>query len=134
MATHTLINDQRLLLDELVRTLDTLQRTTGVKGRVVGGKPRAENGYQPDALIDIYVDREKYRYAVEAKTRVDRLATVGRVKAQLDQFGERGLLFAPYITAAIAKQCRQLGMAFLDIAGNAYLHEPGLHVYITGEK
>ena len=25
-------------------------------------------------------------------------------------------------------------MPFLDTAGNAYLHEPGLHVYITGEK
>ena len=119
MATQT-------LLDELGRALDTLERTTGVKGRVVARKPRA--------LIDIVVDRKKYRYAVEAKNRVDRLAALGQIKAQLDQFGERGLLFAPYITTAIAKQCQQLGIAFLDIAGNAYLHERGLHIYITGEK
>jgi hypothetical protein len=43
-------------------------------------------------------------------------------------------LFAPYITPTIAKQCRQLDIPFLDTAGNAYLHEPGLLVYITGEK
>ncbi len=134
MATKTLVNDERLLLGELGRALDALEQTAGVKGRVVALKPKVRNGHKPDALIDIYVDRKKHRYVVEAKTRVDRLATLGHVKAQLDQLGGRGLLFAPYVTAAMAKQCRQLDIAFLDIAGNAYLHEPGLHVYITGEK
>lgn len=134
MATTTLINDGRLLLGELGRALDALERTTGVKGRVVALEPKAGKGYRADALIDIYVEGKKHRYVVEAKTRVDRLAALGHVKAQLDQLGERGLLFAPYITAAMAKQCRKLDIAFLDIAGNAYLHEPGLHVYITGEK
>jgi hypothetical protein len=134
MATTTLINDERLLLGELGRALHALERTAGVKGRVVALEPELGKGYRPDALIDIYVEGKKHRYAVEAKTRVDRLAALGQVKAQLDQIGERGLLFAPYITAAMAKQCRQLNIAFLDTAGNAYLHEPGLHVYITGEK
>ena len=53
-------------------------------------EPKAAKGRQPDALIDIHVEGKKYRYAVEAKTRVDRLATLGQVKAQLDQTGERG--------------------------------------------
>jgi hypothetical protein len=134
MATTTLINNERLLLGELGRALDALERTTGVKGHVVALEPKAGKGRRADALIDIYVEGKKHRYVVEAKTRVDRLAALGHVKAQLDQLGERGLLFAPYITAAIARQCRKLDIAFLDIAGNAYLHEPGLHVYITGEK
>lgn len=122
------------MLAELGRALNALERTTGVKGKVVALKPTAGKGYRPDALIDIHVEGKKHRYAVAAKTRIDRLAALGQVKAQLDQTGERGLLFAPYITTTIAKQCRQLDIAFLDIAGNAYLHEPGLHVYITGEK
>ena len=134
MATTTLINNERLLLGELGRALDALERTTGVRGRVVALEPKARKGRRADALIDIYVEGKKHRYVVEAKTRVDRLAALGHVKAQLDQLGKRGLLFAPYITAAMAKQCRKLDIAFLDIAGNAYLHEPGLHVYITGEK
>jgi hypothetical protein len=134
MTTTTLTNDEHLLLGELGRALDALEQTAGVRGRVVALEPKAGKGHRPDALIDIHVDGKKHRYAVEAKTRVDRLAVLGQVKAQLDQIGERGLLFAPYITAAIAKECRKLGIAFLDIAGNAYLHEPGLHVYITGEK
>jgi hypothetical protein len=134
VATTTLINNERLLRGELRRTLDALERTTGVKGRVVELKLKAGKDQRADAHIDIDVEGKKHRYAVEAKTRVDRLAALGHMKAQLDQHGERGLLFAPYITAAIAKQCRKLDVPFLDIAGNAYLHEPGLHVYITGEK
>jgi len=134
MVTTTLINDERHLLGELGRALETLERTTGVKGRVVALEPKAVKARRADALIDIYVEGKKHRYVVEAKTHVDRLAALGHVKAQLNQLGERGILFAPYITPALAKKCRQLEMAFLDLAGNAYLHEPGLHVYITGEK
>jgi hypothetical protein len=130
----TTLKNDRLLLRELGHALEALHEATGVKGRVVAIEPQANKGYRPDALVDIDVNGKKHRYAVEAKTRVDRLEALGHIKAQLDQFGKHGLLFAPYITNAIAKQCRQLNIAFLDAAGNAYLHEPGLHVYITGEK
>ncbi len=128
------IHTDQALLAQLGPALDALERTTGVKGRVVTIVPKSRNGRRPDALIDIYVDGKKRRYVVEAKTRLDRLAALGHVRAQLDHLGARGLLFAPYITPAIGKQCRQLDIPFLDTAGNAYIHEPGLLVYITGEK
>ena len=134
MVTTTLINDGRRLLGELGHALAALEKTTGVKGRVVALEPKVGKDRRADALIDIYVEGKKHRYVVEAKTHVDRLAALGHLKAQLAQLGERGLLFAPYITPVIARQCRKLDIAFLDIAGNAFLHEPGLHVFITGEK
>ncbi len=134
MTTATLLNNERGLLGDLGRALEALERTAGVKGRVVALEPKAGKGHRADALIDLYVEGKKHRYAVHTKTNVDRLAALGQVKARLDQFGERGLLFAPYVTTAIAKECRKLDMAFLDTAGNAYLHETGLHVYIAGEK
>ena len=134
MADTTPINNERHLPGELRRALDALERTTGVKGKIVRLEPNVAPRDRPDAVIDIYAHTKKYRFIVEAKKHVDRLAALGPVKAQLDQTGKRGLLFAPYITAEIAKKCRQLDLAFLDTAGNAYLHEPGLHIYITGEK
>ena len=45
-----------------------------------------------------------------------------------------GLLFAPYITHAIAQRCRELDIPFMDAAGNAYLRGPGLYVFIAGLK
>jgi len=134
MTTTTQITNEHILLGELGRALDTLGRTTGLEGRVIALEPALEPGRRADAFVDIDVDGQPHRYAVEVKTRVDRLAALGHVKTQLDQYGERGLLFAPYITPAIAKQCRKLDLAFLDTAGNAYLRLPGLHLYITGEK
>ncbi len=85
-------------------------------------------------MIDITAGEKKHRYLVEMKRNVDRLAMLGQVKAQLDQFDKPGLLFAPYITPAIANECRKLNIAFLDTAGNAYLKRPGLHIFITGER
>jgi hypothetical protein len=129
----TALYNERALLGRLAPTLDALERTTGVKGRVIAIEPKA-GGRGADALVDIYIEGKKHRYLVEAKARLDRLAALGHVKAQLDELGERGLLFAPYITPVMAKKCRQLNIPFLDTVGNAYLHEPGFVVYITGEK
>lgn len=133
MVTTTLYEERRLI-GELGRALDALKRTTGLEGRVVAQETDIGKDHRPDALIEIQADGQQHRYLVEAKTRVDRLAPLGHLKARLDLLGERHLLFAPYITTTIAKQCRDLDIAFLDTAGNAYLQAPGLFVFVTGEK
>ena len=134
MATTALIQEERRLLGELDRALDALKRTTGLEGHVVARETAVGKDGHADALIEINADGQIHRYLVEAKARVDRGTTLGHLKARLDLLGERHLLFAPYITTTIAKQCRDLEIEFLDTAGNAYLHAPGLHVFVTGEK
>jgi hypothetical protein len=134
MATVVDITTGKALLGKLAPALETLQETTGVGGRVVAFEQALNHDRRVDAVIDIHVDGQHHRYNVEAKTRIDRLTAVGHIKAQLDYHGGRGLLFTPYITPAIAKQCRKLDLAFLDTAGNAYIRLPGLHLYIMGEK
>jgi hypothetical protein len=129
-------NAETRLIEGLEQAIDILGKTTGlaIKGRVAARKPRPRTGYRPDAFIDIRIDGEKYRHAVEVKANIDRLAPIGHLKTQLAQFGERGLLYAPYITTAVAKKCRELDIAFLDAVGNAYLQLPGLYIFITGGK
>lgn len=134
MVTTTPIHEERRLIGELDRALDALKRTTGLEGRVVARETEVRKDQRADALIEIKADGQLHRYLVEAKTRVDRVATLGHLKARLDLLGERHLLFAPYITTTIAKQCRDLDIAFLDTAGNTYLQAPGLYVFVTGEK
>jgi len=128
-TTHT----ARALLDGLDPALENLKETTGIEGRIIALEA-FEQGHCIDAVIEIYVDGKPYRYNVEAKTRTDRIAAVGQIKAQLDRYGGRGLMFTPYVTPAIAKQCQKLDLAFLDTFGNAYIRLPGLHLYVTGEK
>src|SRR4051812_9633526 len=119
-------NDLKLnnyFINELPRALEALERTTGIHGRIVQLQPGATDGFRADAKIAVTINEEEYPYLVEAKTQVDRFATLGQVKAQLDHVGQRGLLFTPQITTAQAKQCRELGLAFLDLAGNAYFRQ-----------
>ena len=128
------MRNEQALLDALSPALAVLARATGVEGRIVAFETRTADTQRPDAVVEFIVDGKKHRYAVEAKTRVDRLAALGHIKNHLQHHDKRGLLFAPHITNAVAKQCRALDLAFLDAAGNAYLKLPGLHISITGEK
>jgi hypothetical protein len=134
MNTETNIVNEQVLLNQLDPALQNLHRHTGVEGKVVAYEQRMGPNQRVDAVIDIGIEGQPCRYNVEAKTRVDRLAALGQIKAQLDRLDGRGLLFTPYITPAIAKKCREIDLPFLDAIGNAYLHQPGLHIFITGEK
>lgn len=44
------------------------------------------------------------------------------------------LIIAEYINPAIAEKLRDMNIAFLDAAGNAFLNEPPIYVFITGNK
>lgn len=134
LRTTAPVQDERRLLGELDRTLEALKQTTGLEGRVIARQAETGIDERAGALVEIGTDGQCHRYLVDAKTRVDRLTTLGHLKARLDLFGERHLLFAPYITTNIAKRCRQLDIAFLDTVGNAYLQAPGLYIFIAGEK
>ncbi|MGB1092262.1 MAG: type IV toxin-antitoxin system AbiEi family antitoxin, partial [Oceanobacter sp.] len=44
----------------------------------------------------------------------------------------RFVLAAEYITPKTAAQLRQLGIQYMDTAGNAYISAPGIHIVISG--
>jgi hypothetical protein len=107
-----------------------LGRTTGIDAYlhpVTDGRNGAT-----DAMVEVKTDRRRHRFAAEVKT-VDRFETPAMVKAQGKVLREPPLLAAPYITREIAERCRQLHLAFIDTAGNAYLEGPGLLVYVVGQ-
>lgn len=129
-ARQQLRHETRVLGD----ALDALTRTTGLKTRMLAREPKAAKGKQPDAEIIIKNADRTYRYVVEVKT-VDRTVALAAAKHQLDPFGRKGVLVAPYLTAELANYCREiLDLQFIDTAGNAYLRGPGLYVYIRGER
>ena len=120
-------------LDLLQRAFDALCRTTGLEGRLVATHVAIQDGQRADAVVEIVAEGKRHQYVVELK-RVDRFATLGMVKRQLDQYAQPGLLVAPYITPEAAERCRKLHLPFLDTAGNVYLHEPGLLVFVKGQR
>jgi len=119
----------------LMQKIADLGKVTGlpIKGDVVAIQPEAQ-GQRADALIDIHIADFTQRYVVETKNNVDRYVMLGQLNNLFQNFNHPGLLWAPYVTPAIANRCRELEIAFLDDAGNAHLKAPGCFIFITGNK
>ena len=122
--------ENRLLDDALA----ALTRTTGLHAAIVTYQPKRATGARPDATIQIEANGKRFRFIAEIKT-VDRAVALAAAKNQLEPYGNRGVLVAPYLTAELANHCRdQLDLHFVDTAGNAYLRAPGLYVFVRGER
>lgn len=120
---------------ELIETaLQGLLHTTGLAAQIIRWEPNTIDHHEPDALIEIDVHGRKHKFAVEATTAV-RAEVLTQAKALWPREQQPRLLFvAPYITDYLATKCREIELPFLDTAGNAYLENDDLFVFVTGQK
>jgi hypothetical protein len=122
---------------ELIETaLQALQRTTGLAARTVRLEhPNTIHDHQRfDAMIEIEAQGRKHKFAVEAKLGM-RAELLPQIKTPWpNEQQHRLLIVAPYITNYLAEKCREIKLPFLDTAGNAYLEDGDLFVYVTGQK
>lgn len=86
-----------------------------------------------DAYVRIGRDRKTRVYAVEVKKGL-RPATLGAVLHQIEHAGKPPLLVTDYVTPPLAEKLRARNIAFLDAAGNAFLDQPPVYVWIKGER
>jgi len=86
-----------------------------------------------DALVRVQNGAQEILYAAEVKPGL-RPATIGAVINQLEHLGQPALLVTDYVTPTLADKLKERGIAFLDAAGNAYLHHPPLLVWVKGQK
>lgn len=114
------------------QAIDALRQTAGLEMEVVEYEPAARHA-RADAHIKIVHNNRYYEFVVEVKN-VDRFATVAQVKHQLGEFNEAPLLIAPKLTDAAANNCKELGLNFIDLAGNAYINTPDFFILIKGQK
>lgn len=128
-ATPIAPNEQHLL----EQALQALWNSTGLTARQVERDPNLADAIQPDAVIELQAAGNSHTYAAEIK-RIDRFAALGQVKHRLDQMSLPGLLIAPRITDDMADRCRELGIQFLDAAGNAYLYGAEWFVLVKGQR
>ena len=118
--------------DMFHQAIDVLRQTAGLDIEVVQYQPAAMNA-RADACVVIAHNHHHYEFVVEVKN-VDRFATVAQVKHQLGEFNKAPLLIAPKLTVAAADNCKELGLNFIDLAGNAYIKTPDFFILIKGQK
>lgn len=86
-----------------------------------------------DAYVRIGRDRNTRVYAVEVKKGL-RPATLGAVLHQIEHVGKPPLIIADYVTPPMAEKLRERNIAFVDAAGNAFLDQPPVYIWIKGQR
>lgn len=130
-------------IDWVEAALAALYRMTGIHGRIRRIR-RASRGEGAEsvasaAAVGLRHGDVSLRLAVVCRRAVRTSADLSVVHAQL--VGHRGtgtghdagLLITTYLTPALAGQCREMGLQFIDTAGNAYLDAAGMFVFVCGQ-
>jgi hypothetical protein len=121
----------------LRRALDAAKRAADLTATILPWPTKQHTPFA-DALLEFQLDGRKERFLAEIKT-IDRRIAVAQVKEQLqalidEQFpGYRPLLITAFATTNLAEECRNLGLAFIDTAGNLFLRTNNYIADIRGK-
>lgn len=111
--------------------LDACLATAGKLG-VAATLERAPTG-EADAVVRIGDGRRARKYHALVKRGL-RPATLGAALHQIERGNKHGLLIADYVTPPMADTLKAHGVAFFDAAGNAFLDQPPVYIWIKGER
>lgn len=89
--------------------------------------------HAPDGLVRIQHENKHWDFAIQVKTRITR-TTVAIEKAQLVAPVEDRIVITEYMTPPLADLMKEIGLFFMDLAGNAYINKPPIYVFVKGNK
>ena len=119
---------------ELLRAAAQVLEGYGVPAVVKPAPAKPVAGHaRADAALDLILAGKHQTFLVEAKRWLTP-GTLGHVVTRLRDFGKHGMLVADYVTPPVAEKLKELDIAFVDVAGNAYLRRPPVFIWVTGRK
>lgn len=136
---HTiLMNKPDVMLENketklLRRAIDAFQNATGLEFEVEYDEHAINDGRRVDAIIRLHTQGVDKQFLVETKGTLN-TNNLGTAVLQLQRFPKRGLLVTNYVNPKIAQRLKEMDIPFIDVAGNAYIKELPIYVYITGNK
>src|ERR1700722_1618226 len=124
---------ERQLLDE---ALDALGLQTGGAVKVLR-RERGTIDHRFDAQVELKMHGQTMLLLAEIKN-IDRRPALAQIKVQLEAaikdhlHGYLPLLVTPYMTEAMAEECRRLNLPFVYTAGNLFIRTGTPLLYIVG--
>ncbi|AMP07707.1 type IV toxin-antitoxin system AbiEi family antitoxin [Collimonas pratensis] len=129
------MNDDQFLVPSspeaelITHALDALRESTGITGQLLHPAPHA------DAEVTLQVAGQSLLYACEVKRKIDRFLALDSLKARFSANQTPALLICESLSHEMAARCRELGVQFIDTAGNAYLtNTQGVLIHVAGRK
>lgn len=109
--------------------LDALHDSTNIQAELLD-TPNDDT----DAAILLTINGRKLRYDCEIKKKVDRYALPPNLLNRLGN-AQRTLLISSPLSPDMANRCRDIGLQFIDTAGNAYINDgAGIYIYVAGRR
>jgi hypothetical protein len=126
------MNNILFLTDEtslVARALDELHSSAGIYGEILPAAIANTN-----VSVQLQIGGKRLRYDCEIKNKVDRysllLDLIDRPSAM-----QNTLLVSSPLSQDMAHRCRELGLQFIDTAGNAYINnDKGIYIYVAGRR
>ena len=119
---------EQALLD---RARSSLKESAGLDLRLSASKEITGGA---KAVIGLGAKDQQWAFPAVVKTRLTN-DILGYAIAELKQKRrQRSVLIAPYVTPQQAERLRQANVQFLDGAGNAFLNQPPLYVFVKGNR
>ena len=119
----------------LDQALAALHQTTGVKVGILEFEHLVTRADAPVAALAIEADGRRFNMLATIKPRIDRETALAAAHTQMGHAAaDNAVLVTAYLPARLADQCRDnLGLQFIDTAGNAYLRQRGLYIWVKGQ-
>lgn len=91
------------------------------------------NNQRIDKILQMEVHDKTVQYCVEIKNNVTR-ANIGLIVQQKEKLPNPLLLVANHINEFIAEHLKENKIEFIDAAGNAFINQPPLYVFVKGNR
>lgn len=90
---------------------------------------------KPDIIIECKTPsgKKKESYILEVKKQINN-AMIGEMSLQNKKSDKPLILITEYVTQPQTEKLRELDIPFFDTAGNAYLNQNDLYIFVSGKK
>lgn len=113
----------------LTQALEALEREAGLRLTVEGIEAAGPDHRRYDAVLRIGGTR-----LLAAIRKWAQQANHGALIHQIKALPERGILVADFVNPRMAEKFRAEDVQFIDTAGNAFINEPPIYIYIRGNR
>ncbi len=113
--------------------LEALRNNLPGQAEIKTAKPLRAPRLRADYLLRIVMRGKEIRYYAEIKanvTKADKLLAMMRK----GEFDHPLLLVTKYINRQLADELKQNRIEFIDTAGNAFINQPPLYIFVKGNK
>lgn len=117
---------------ETLRTAIKAAQSHGLAIELIKKAPQIKH-QQANLVARVRHGEQETLYQVECKRNL-RPATLGVTLHQIDRLGQPAMLITDYVAPDLAEALKERGISFLDAAGNAYIKQANLLIWIKGQK